>query len=82
MTDWFGLVWREVEERHAFLGALRQRVVGGRGREGQEMCQHHVRTGEPKRGGGGGRRQVPLGLAVQHTLLYLYRYIVYIQLVT
>ena len=54
MTDWFGLVWREVEKRHAFLGALRQRVVGGRGREGQEMGQHHIRTGEPKRRGGGG----------------------------
>lgn len=41
-TDRLCLVWLEVEKRHAILQGLREGVVGGRGREGQEMGEESI----------------------------------------
>ena len=46
-TNRFGLVLMEVKERHPILDFLGEGVVGGRGRERQEVGQKGVRVREP-----------------------------------
>jgi len=41
-TDRLCLVWLEVEKRHAILQGLREGVVGGCGREGQEVGEESI----------------------------------------